>query len=262
MEDGESEFESGYAGTDEAAEKPLEVVEPVVEATPEPKEEPKPDPMQEILSRFDKLEQRTRNTEGHIGGLNHNLKQVTETLAASKAAAQHVSDAPTQTQVKEAMANPKEWDALKGDFPEWANATEKLMESKLSQVGNQGNVDAVRREVESIRGETAAVRKEIAESALDAAFPGWMDDINTPEFGTWMQTQPEEIKALAASSKVRDASRMLRLFEAHKSKKATPTPSVVARQKRIEAAVTPRGTGGFTPANSELDEFEAGYNSL
>lgn len=270
MEDeGVAEFESGYTD-DNAAEKPP--VEEVAEVTPEPEvkeeikeevaETPKPDPLVEVLSRFDKMEHRLRNTEGHIGGLNHNLKQMQETLAASKAASQQVSDAPTQEQVKEAMANPKEWDELKSDFPEWASATEKFMDARLSKVPA---VDETKiRELEQkLNNETATLRKESIDATLDAVLPDWDLEVKTPEFSKWMESQSDDVKALAASNSIRDAAKMLRLFSTHKARSVPePKPSnVAARQKRIEAAVTPKGTGGFAPAPTELDEFESGYTT-
>ena len=262
-EEGVSEFESGYAGSNDAAEKPQEVVEPVAEqpAEPETQEEPKIDPMQELRDLVEKQNARIRNTEGHIGGLNHNLKLMQETLAASKAAAQQVSDAPTQDQVKEAMASPTEWESLKNEFPEWTTATEKLIDSRMPK-GNNVDIEALSKQIaEQIRGENAAARKEIIESSLDAVLPDWTEEVNTPEFKAWNASHTEEIQALSASDKVRDAAKLLRLYATHKSKSQTESKNTVAaRQKRIEAAVTPKGTGGFTPSRSDLDEFEAGYS--
>lgn len=262
MDDNE-EFESGYGAAEEPQPEAKEALkeEPQQEATPVPEkaEEPKVDPLQEIRDLLEKQNARIRNTEGHIGGLNHNLKQMQETLAASNAAAQRVAEAPTQAQVKEAMSNPKEWDELKADFPEWSAATEKLLDARLSTVGKV-DMSAIQKVEEQLRNETASIRKEIIDSTLDVVLPNWTEEINKPEFVTWMQAQPAETQALASSDKVCDAAKMLRLYDQFRSKPPEPVKSnVAARQKRIEAAVTPKGTGGFTPAKTDMDEFEAGY---
>lgn len=114
--------------------------------------------------------------------------------------AEKVSDAPSQQQVKEAMSNPREWDDLKTDFPEWANATEKLLDARLPK-GN--SLD--REELEKSFEEKLTVREQqSAMNALDIAFPDWKSDVNTPEFAEWKQGQPEDVQALGASDNPRD----------------------------------------------------------
>ena len=77
--------------------------------------------------------------------------------------------------------------------------------------------------------------------------------------------QPEDVKALAASNKVTDAARMLRLYEKAKvapppARTQTPAPNR-AFARTTAAAVPPRGDGGHPPGPSEDDDFEAGFNS-
>lgn len=272
MAEGDSELESGYTGTESNAEK-QEVVTPEPEKVAEPQEakqeEAKPDPMQELRDLIakqneliEKQGQRLRNAEGHIGGLNHTQKQLQETLAAAKAASQKVAEAPTQAQVDDAIDSPEEWKALKADFPDWAAATEKYMDARMRKLPAV-DVDGLQKRVaEQIKGETEAVRREIIESSLEAVFPDWKAEINSPEFAEWRRKQPPEIDALAASTKVGDAAKMLNLFAQSKSvKQSQPQPQAnnAIRQKRIEAAIAPKGTGGYAPSRSELDEFESGY---
>lgn len=269
MAEGDSELESGYVGNESNAET-QEVVTPEPEKVPEPQQkEAKPDPMQELRDLIakqneliEKQGQRLRNAEGHIGGLNHTQKQLSETLAASKAASQKVAEAPTQAQVEDAIESPDEWKALKADFPDWASATEKYMDARMRKLPAV-DVDGLQKRVaEQIKGETESVRKEIIESSLDAVFPDWKSDINSPAFAEWRSKQPPEIEALAASAKVGDAARMLKLYA--ESKAVKPSPQVQAnaiRQKRIEAAISPKGTGGYAPSRTEIDEFESGYSA-
>ena len=263
MEDEDGDFESGYLGEDAAAKPPTEPA--VTEAIePEMKEEPIQalpvvDPLQEMRDLIEKQNTRIRNTEGHIGGLNHNLRQMQETLTASKAASQQVSDAPTQAMVRDAMSNPKEWEDLKADFPEWSTATEKLMDSRLAQV-NRGNPDEIAKIANDLNGKVDNSRKESIDAVLDGVLEDWDQEVKKPEFSTWMQSQSESVQALGASDNIRDAAKMLRMYAAHQTKASTPPPNVSARQKRIEAAVTPRGSGGFSQSKSDADEFEAGYN--
>lgn len=256
-QDDAAQFESGY--DDKPTETPAAAVaEPEAKpATPEPVAPA--DPIKELMARFDKFEAGHNKLAGHIGGLQRTQQEIQQTLAAAQSATKAVADAPTQGQVKEAMANPAEWDALKADYPEWATATEKLLDSRMPAF----DVKAFEADIkEQMRGETATVRQEIINSSLDAVFPGWMDEVKTPEFKAWFGKQSDAIKALTSSDKVGDAAKMLKLYDASKQAPApAPKKEISTREKRIAAAVNPRGAGGHAAGSSEQDEFESGYSS-
>jgi hypothetical protein len=242
---------------------------PAVETPPEPVvETPKVDDSMKVLQdRLEKLESRTRNAEGHIGGLNHQQKVLNETLQAARSAANSVSDAPTQAQVSEAMANPQEWEALKGDFPEWATATEKFLDAKISRIKTQPAVDpqAIARAEQAFDAKLDAAKYDIALDALNVAFEGWQEETQTDAFKSWRDAQPVEVQQLGDSRRFSDAARMLRLYEKSKVKapeiQPEPRAYVTARQRRLEAAVNPRGSGGNdTARRTDYDDMEAGYN--
>lgn len=246
----DSQLEAGYSDA------PVVIPEPV-----------KPDPLKELSDKFEKLEVRTRNAEGHIGGLNHQQKLLQENLqAASNKAATQVSSAPTQAQVTEAAANPAEWDALKADFPEWSTATEKFLDAKLSRI--KPDPTAITKLQTEFGTKLDMARYEDALDALDVTFEGWRAETSATEpsgaaFRKWMATQTPEVQALADSNKFSAAARMLRLYEKSKVKpvpKVEPKPEISTRQRRLEAAVNPRGSGGLDgSARTELDEMEEGY---
>jgi hypothetical protein len=234
-----------------AAEKPQAEPEPV----PVPAA-PAVDPVQELREKFEKLEARTRNAEGHIGGLNHNQKLLQESLqAASRAATQQVSSAPTQAQVAEAMQDPAEWAALKAGYPEWATATEKFLDARLSRVrGAAVDPNTIARIVkEQVAGQTAAVRNEIIHTSLDAVFPGWGDEVKTDAFGKWLDAQPDKVRAMAMSSSVKDAATMLRLYEQAKANNPAADITAARNKKLANAASTPKGVK--VPAAKSVDDM-------
>lgn len=256
----EAQFSAGYDGT--PTETPAEV-------KPEEKQEPAAqaadpvDPLKELMSRFEKLEQGHNKLAGHIGGIQRSQQEIQAALATAQAAAKTTQDAPTQAQVKGAAADPKEWENLKEQYPEWATATEKLLESRLP-----ANFDAQAFEAavdKKLEGKTAAMQQVIIDSSLSAIFPGWKKEIQTSEFAAWMGSQPDDVKALSQSSDVGDAAQMLKLYDAFKRNPPAPSrpaakPDTSTREKRLAAAVAPRGTGGHSAGSTELDEFEAGYS--
>lgn len=274
-----AQFESGYAGTQSTATPTVvkDTVAPKDAKVPEVKEAPKaaptPEPeltIKDVMARIDKYESSQNKLAGHIGGLQRSQNAINERLAAASAATKNVSDAPTQAQVKEAIQSPKEWEELKSEFPAWAMATEKFMDSKLANLTPAENTKAADIEKmvsERLVGQSAETRKQIVDMALDAVFPGWEDEVRTDGFGKWLESQAEDVKALAQSSRVGDAAKMLRLYEKSKQEPAQaemktpePKPKDSAREKRFAAAVVPKGNGGNASNNSDVDEFMAGYN--
>jgi len=195
---------------------------------------------------------------GHLGGLKQSLSALQEMT-------KNIVDKPTQTQVNDAISDPEEWAQLKNDFPEWALATERLLDSKLGaqkQFDEHAFVEHVMKQVE---GKTVKIREEIIDDALDTILPNWVQEINTPEFNSWMSTQPDDVKALANSDRMRDAASMLNKYNSFKTeqKRQQENTAKVAksRENRIAAAVTPRGSGGHPTGSTLEDDFEAGYNS-
>lgn len=241
------------------------------EAKPETVEPPKPtteELLTQAIAKIDKLEGRTRNVEGHIGNLNGQQKTIQEQLAASQLAAREVKDAPTQAQVKAAPIGTPEWESLKSDFPEWADATEKFMDAKLANL--QAGVDVatveakVAEALSKVTGTlTKEIEKRIVDTTLNAQFPGWKNEVNTEPFVKWLQSQNAEIKRLADSDDVGDAATMLSLYK--EAKRSNPAQKILdKRQQTLQAAVAaPRGTrpaptksvADMTP--QELWDYEA-----
>ena len=262
----DAQFESGYSA------EPTETPEPVAkqEDKPEPAAVAEPqavDQFKEVIARLEKFEKGHATLAGHVGGLQRSQKEIQNTLAAASAASKTVVDAPTQSQVMEAMSDPEEWAGLKSEYPQWALATEKIIDAKVSQIKPQSPIDqaAIDKMVsDRVAGETAAVRTELINSHLDSIVDGdWLKEVNTAQFSQWIDSQSADVKALAESSKTTDAAKMLRLYESHKKaaleQKVEPKKDVSTRQKRIEAAINPKGTGGHAANVSELDDFESGY---
>lgn len=257
----EAQFDAGY-NAQEPTETPVPAKEPEPKAV-EPKETKPAEPsIKDVISRLEKFEASHSTLAGHIGGLQRSQKEIQERLAAATAATKTVADAPTQAEMKDAMADPQEWAALKASYPEWAKATEQIIDAKVKSRPGFDPAEVDKIVAERVAGETAAVRREMIDSHLDAIVDGdWNAEVRTEKFAKWFEGQSEAVKALGESSKMTDAAKMLRLYEASKKVPAAePKKDVSTRQKRFEAAVTPKGAGGHAATNSDLDEFEAGYN--
>lgn len=201
----------------------------------------------EIEARFS---DRLRKAEGHIGNLNSTQQDLRAQVDAGKAAKQ-ATGGPTQAEIKDAAANPAEWDALKTDYPEWATATEKLLESRMVGAFDAKAFEATIRE--EMKGQNAAVRAEMIDSALDAVSPGWKEEVKSDPFKAWAAGQSDAVKALIRSDKVGDAAKMLRLYEV--SKQSSPANQLIEQRKATLAAATgaPKGIRNATASKSWAD---------
>lgn len=228
--------------------------EVVVNANPTETQTDQPNEMTQILDQLKKLEQRQRNVEGHIGGLKTAQQQL---HVAMEAARKSTTDAaPTQGEVAAASSNPEKWEELKKDFPEWAEATEALLGARLSGLPksevNQEEID--RRVSERVAQVIEPMKKEIfVEAHLEAILPDWRDEVRSEKFGAWMQAQPQEIQALAASNDVKDAAKMLRLY----GKSQEPAPDAQLRDERKQrlAQGTPLPNGSKPAPVKSLDQM-------
>ena len=240
----------GEVAAERAGQNPVKpAAKPVITSAAEvpPVAQVKPDSAPDYLAKFAEMEARFHKTESSLGRINADLKAQ---LEASKTAAK-VTDGPTQAEIKTAAANPAEWDLLKADFPEWATATEKLLEARMAPAFDSRKFEAEIKE--QMRGETAAVRAEIIDSALDAVSPGWKEEVKSEAFTKWFAGQPDNIKALTASDKVGDAAKMLRLYDV--ARQANPANKIIEQRNATLAAATgaPKGTRNATASKSWAD---------
>lgn len=176
--------------------------------TPEPTAAPVdpyaglPDPVkQELLglkSITAQLQTRLRNAEGHIGGLNSQLRQ-------ARAAG---VETPTDTQVKQAMASSAKLEKLREDFPEFAAAIEEAVQTRAQPVED---IAEIKRKLQE--QEQAAIVKD-RYMAVEQRHPGWQAEVAGPQFRGWLETAPPEYKILAASD---DPALAIRLLDVYKS---------------------------------------------
>lgn len=187
-----------------------------------------------LESMLGQVTQRLRNAEGHIGGLGSQLKQ--QVQAAQQVTAKG-GEAPSAGEIRAAQASPEKMDALKRDYPEFADAMESALnerlsalEQRLAAAPQQAQQPAVSHE------EIARLRSEMA---VEIRHPGWQDRVQTPEFVGWLQRQPREVQLLAASDSPQDAVRLLDLHS-----DASNTATSQRTQRLASAAAIPSGRSG------------------
>ncbi|GAA0586706.1 hypothetical protein ACFQH5_20230 [Halomonas salifodinae] len=214
-----------------------------------------------LMSQMEqRLSGRLRNIEGHIGGLKHNLTQLS---AASKAAREQGSEAPSKAQINEAMQSGEKLKALKDDFPEWAEALQEGLDavaSRIPQIDEQA-LNQRFQSTEQAAQEQMRTARQLAR--LDNAYPDWEQTVQTDAFQNWLANQPEDIQQKTSSENAADAIAVLDAFQEH-TKASAPDLTAQSRQKtRLESAITPTTGGQVTrrQPKTEHEEFLEAFNS-
>lgn len=189
---------------------------------------------------------RLRNAEGHIGGLGSQLKQQQQVAAQVTAKG---GDAPSASEIREAHSSPAKMEALKKDYPEFADAMESALNERLGSLEQQ--LKAAQQQTQQPSGVSQAeIQRLRAEMAVEVRHPGWQDRVSTPEFTGWLQRQPREVQMLAASESPQDAVRLLDLHsEAVKSVTSNRT------QRLASAAAIPSGRAAGSARGKAIEDM-------
>ena len=245
-------------------ENPPQIQEEDAELTHQATEpEPEPDPLAGLsdgvrakLAEIDELKQanasllhHVKTTEGRVAAMQREAEQ-------ARRAQQTVGDnvAPSQGQIAAAAKNPEKWDQLKQDFPEWGDAVEEFVNSRLgnSQQQNGLTPESVANFVQAKVAETRAeMTKLLEEARIEGKYEDWKGIVNTPDFAQWYAVQNPQIRALADSTSSKDALKMLDLF--HETKKRSAADIKQEREQRLAAAATTKP--GNTPPPKTMDDM-------
>lgn len=254
-------FAAGFDDSDEQTPPPAkqevktEAAEPVAEEKQTEAEPPKFAQITEAqltdlmakANQFDDSKRKIDTLSGHIGG----LKQTLEGLK--------------QQQVK---IGPGQLKRLSAEFPELA---EMLAEDLGSLSGSTVDPQDIDKRVQAIVDEKLQKDVSAEIEILSEVHSDWKDVNASPEFAQWKSTLTPARRAKLENSVDGEyiASRMTEFKAAQAAKdkaakeaaEAANKQSSNTRQKRLEAAVPPRGTGGQTTSRNEQSDFMAGWNS-
>lgn len=256
QEQANSDFEGGFEGnaqtTTPAADALEAPVEEPVDAEPVAAEKPKlaeitEAQFQQLMSKASEVDQIKAESKrqidtlaGHLGG----MKQLVEGLK-------------TQRQ----QLTPGKLSRLTAEFPELGKLLEEDLGEALAggQTLDPGEID--KRAQAIVSSELPKIAAQFETKLLRTYHRDWVEVVRSPEFAAWELTLPPEEQAqLKSSNDGEYIADKITQFKAAKTVKA-PAPTPSTRQRRLEAAVAPKGTGGHAPAASELDEFNAGFNT-
>lgn len=198
-----------------------------------------------LESMLGQVTTRLRNAEGHIGGLNGQLKQQQQ---LAKQVANSGGEAPNADQIRQAQGSPEAMANLKRDYPEFADAMESALKQQMQE--QEQRIQALLKDQKGgvSHEEIAQMRSELA---VEAKHPNWQDRVQTPEFMGWLQRQQPEVQMLAASESPRDA---IRLLDLHHEAMNSAT-SANKTQRLSSAAAIPSGRSGSSVRTKAVEDM-------
>lgn len=203
--------------------------------------------MESILTQ---LSGRLRNAEGHIGGMNSQLKQQLDAARATKAAGEQ---APTAGEIQQAQASPQAMVDLERDYPEFAKALRPAIEATLTSRMSEFEKRMALTPAPAAPASDVVTRQELeefrAKQTIEIKHPGWERKVAAPEFLGWLQSAPREQQMLSRSSDPLDAIRLLDLHQESRLKPPAPTS-----QRLSSAAAMPTGQRSAVRAKN-VDEM-------
>lgn len=198
---------------------------------------------------INQLSGRIRNAEGHIGGLNSQVKQQLEAAKQVKAAG---AEAPSTGEIRAAQDNPQAMAELERDYPEFAKALKPAIEATLAS-----RIAEFEKRIPQQQSQPAgdfASKQEIqafkAELRVESKHPGWQEKVAKPEFIGWLQSGPRELQMLAGSNEPSDAIRLLDIYEESRKtsgKSNTRLNSAAAMPTGQRSAVRTKNVDDMTP---------------
>jgi hypothetical protein len=245
------------------------ITAPTVIATPDPFKALSP----EVMATLDQLRRSVAEIPGlvqQVNTANGRVAAIQRDMDLAKAAAKTVTVAPTEAQMAAAKASTQKWDTLKEDFPDWADATEEYVQTRLAglpaapEAVPQLDADKIDAAIEAGMGR---VRKDTAQliefARVEGKYEDWRDVIASPDFLNWRAIQKPEVEALASSVRGRDAIRMLDLFHADKATSDAAALVVANKAAKLAAATSTRpGTQRVAEAPDDLNPADAWNHEL
>lgn len=211
---------------------------------------PAPDPTQQQIEQITRAQ---RRVDSVLGNIQQQLAEIKDQPArgageTSPAGAQgQLSDADIEKLVRETP----DYKWLEENYPEIAKsqmAVAKAVAAQQQQGGGAVDLETLRGEV---RGDFQTWRDEVKQELLtEMQYPGWEETIQTGLFGTWLESQPDHVRDLAASDSWGDARKLLshyQLFEDWRSQQGAEVTDLrdEAQVRRyLDGTGTPTGDGG------------------
>ena len=256
-----SDFDAGFEGieqtpapanADDARNHEVQnVAAPIAGAEPQPRlAQITEDQFKALMTKAEEVDQIRSDSKrqidtlaGHLGG----MKQLVEGLKQQRGS-----------------ITPGQLKRVAQEYPDLAQALREDLKDIGGPAGQPFDMAEVERRAQAIVAQELPkelVKQEI--KILRLYHRDWVDVVKSPEFANWSRTLPHADQQRLAGNDGEFIADKISDFKARPTPKAATqnSGSSNTRQRRLEAAVSPKGAGGHAPAPAAEDDFEAGFRA-
>jgi len=222
-----------------------------------------PDPLAELERYKQEAQQWQHRYNSDLGRQNalqrkiHEQEQLIQQLQskAPQASNQSGTDNPEGSGYTDA-----EWEALKEDFPEVAQALEKRMAAVSSQYQNQ--IKQLQQQIQPIQQQAHEQYVSSQYQILEQQHPDGRDVAATNEFRQWVSTQPPAVQQLMGSESAADAAYLISNYKLATGMQQQQTQAMnQRRQRQLQNAQTiPNRGGRRNPGQPAEDDLDAAFD--
>lgn len=199
------------------------------------------------LSQFENIEYRLKQAESRVGS-------VVNELSAAKKAAEATKNAPSAKQIEAAQYNSADWDELKADFPEWADATENRLAAQRSEILSQmPDIGTFKSQLqEEYDGKLGDIRNEMLGSVVSLKHKDWQSTVAQEDFTKWFNETGQ-----SDSWNPTDIINTLDNWAEYKKAQKSPDDIIAERKARLEQSQTQKSSAAPTRREKSEEDMTA-----
>jgi chromosome segregation ATPase len=215
-----------------------------------------------------KLKHSEASQRGRLGAYQRQINQLHSQLQQVQNTSGNTDKSEQQKRQDAAdAAGVKDWEALKADFPEVANALDARLESEKRQIEADRQRQAqLEQQIAQLQSAVQPIQQQAQDQyfqsqvdALQARHPDWREVVSAPAFAEWLNQQPESLRRLKDSNDAAEAAALMDLYKSQNGQGSADSNSADKRQERLAAAQTVSRRGA-SPRGGAPDDFEAAFD--
>ena len=246
--EGEEYVEVQEQGEEEEA---LRTLEPEAEQESEPQVAEEPDPLTAARKEAQLWQHKYNSDLGRQNAFQRKVNEQQDYIKQLESQMQRSS--PTDM-------TPAEWKAVQDDYPDIAQGVQAQFASLEAR--HQAEVAAIRNELKPMQEQAADAYVQSQFQILSNQHPDYAEIAQSPEFGAWVASQPNNVQSMIEST---DAGEAAYLIQTYKNSLAPVQPANTElkqrRDKQLQQAQTIPKRGGRTVSNLPPDDdFEAAFD--
>lgn len=217
-------------------------------AAPEPQaadpRDIKPEYVSALEAQVNELKELVKSSVGRVGSLQSALDKM-----------QKHAEAPTAAAVAQAAKSSAKWEAMKKDFPDFAEAVEEYSAGLVASNPSIKPEELLAQSKEFAESRASEVHIRNAKALATLVEPDWEKTVTSEEFQKWLGKQSADVFAAAARASAEwDAPEVVKLVRGFKSAAAPQRGTGSNSQRRLASAAVPTGVhGARTVDESDLD---------